>query len=179
MKETNVTTVLSESQADFFLWVKDTTPHVAMARVYKQLLLAGWSPTHSVVGCRLQHIEPNRPTCTAVTNTYRLKSFACFAIDPCRVIRSFKPFGIHAYHMYLYWQLLVIDWICLWIVQVVQEYERAVIFRLGRIAPGGAKGPGESAWWQTCSTRRSLIAIKMPRVLVHVPRYSLRVRPSF
>jgi len=33
----------------------------------------------------------------------------------------------------------------LWHVQVVQEYERAVIFRLGRIAPGGAKGPGESA----------------------------------
>jgi len=27
-------------------------------------------------------------------------------------------------------------------MQVIQEYERAVIFRLGRIAPGGAKGPG-------------------------------------
>ena len=27
--------------------------------------------------------------------------------------------------------------------QVVQEYERAVIFRLGRLAKGGAKGPGE------------------------------------
>lgn len=27
-------------------------------------------------------------------------------------------------------------------IKVVQEYERAVIFRLGRIAPGGAKGPG-------------------------------------
>jgi len=27
-------------------------------------------------------------------------------------------------------------------VQVVQEYERAVIFRLGRLLPGGAKGPG-------------------------------------
>ncbi|ETN78487.1 hypothetical protein NECAME_10335 [Necator americanus] len=25
---------------------------------------------------------------------------------------------------------------------VVQEYERAVIFRLGRLMPGGAKGPG-------------------------------------
>ena len=34
----------------------------------------------------------------------------------------------------------------LWLfIQVVQEYERAVIFRLGRIVPGGAKGPGESA----------------------------------
>ena len=27
-------------------------------------------------------------------------------------------------------------------VQVVQEYERAVIFRLGRLRAGGAKGPG-------------------------------------
>ena len=26
--------------------------------------------------------------------------------------------------------------------QVVQEYERAVIFRLGRLRPGGARGPG-------------------------------------
>lgn len=29
------------------------------------------------------------------------------------------------------------------IFQVVQEYERAVIFRLGRLMQGGAKGPGE------------------------------------
>ena len=29
------------------------------------------------------------------------------------------------------------------ILQVVQEYERAVIFRLGRLLNGGAKGPGE------------------------------------
>jgi hypothetical protein len=27
--------------------------------------------------------------------------------------------------------------------QVVQEYERAVIFRLGRLMSGGAKGPGK------------------------------------
>lgn len=27
-------------------------------------------------------------------------------------------------------------------LQVVQEYERAVIFRLGRLMAGGAKGPG-------------------------------------
>ena len=30
------------------------------------------------------------------------------------------------------------------IFQVVQEYERAVIFRLGRLLQGGSKGPGES-----------------------------------
>jgi len=29
--------------------------------------------------------------------------------------------------------------------QVVQEYERAVIFRLGRLLPGGAKGPGQQS----------------------------------
>ena len=27
--------------------------------------------------------------------------------------------------------------------QVVQEYERAVIFRLGRLLAGGSKGPGK------------------------------------
>lgn len=29
------------------------------------------------------------------------------------------------------------------LLQVVQEYERAVIFRLGRLLSGGAKGPGK------------------------------------
>ena len=29
-----------------------------------------------------------------------------------------------------------------WNDKVVQEYERAVIFRLGRLLEGGAKGPG-------------------------------------
>ncbi|VDM27827.1 unnamed protein product, partial [Hydatigera taeniaeformis] len=28
------------------------------------------------------------------------------------------------------------------IIRVIAEYERAVLFRLGRILPGGAKGPG-------------------------------------
>lgn len=32
-------------------------------------------------------------------------------------------------------------------LQVVQEYERAVIFRLGRLLRGGAKGPGK---WNQC-----------------------------
>jgi len=31
---------------------------------------------------------------------------------------------------------------CVCLSQVVQEYERAVIFRLGRLLTGGAKGPG-------------------------------------
>ena len=50
------------------------------------------------------------------------------------------------------WILFVISWLivivtlpfslCI-LLKVVQEYERAVIFRLGRLLPGGAKGPGE------------------------------------
>ena len=31
--------------------------------------------------------------------------------------------------------------LCL-VIKVVQEYERAVIFRLGRLLSGGARGPG-------------------------------------
>ena len=30
------------------------------------------------------------------------------------------------------------------VCQVVLEYERAVIFRLGQLLPGGAKGPGKA-----------------------------------
>ncbi len=37
--------------------------------------------------------------------------------------------------------LTVVDDLCL--LQVVQEYERAVIFRLGRLLSGGSRGPGE------------------------------------
>ena len=37
-------------------------------------------------------------------------------------------------------------------VQVVQEYERAVIFRLGRLLNGGAKGPGISYCYCLLST---------------------------
>lgn len=32
--------------------------------------------------------------------------------------------------------------IFLFVIQVVVEYERAVIFRLGRVTSGGARGPG-------------------------------------
>ncbi|KAM7369272.1 hypothetical protein PAMP_013553 [Pampus punctatissimus] len=31
-------------------------------------------------------------------------------------------------------------WMC---IKIVKEYERAIIFRLGRILRGGAKGPGQ------------------------------------
>jgi len=49
------------------------------------------------------------------------------------------------------WILFGISWLMVFVtlpfslcvlLKVVQEYERAVIFRLGRLLPGGAKGPG-------------------------------------
>ncbi|XP_077978124.1 stomatin-like [Glandiceps talaboti] len=49
------------------------------------------------------------------------------------------------------WVLVALSWFLFFItlpfslcvcLKVVQEYERAVIFRLGRLLPGGAKGPG-------------------------------------
>ena len=36
----------------------------------------------------------------------------------------------------------IITFLLLFMKQVVQEYERAVVFRLGRLRSGGAKGPG-------------------------------------
>ena len=36
-------------------------------------------------------------------------------------------------------------------LQVVLEYERAVIFRLGQLLPGGAKGPGMHEKAQKCT----------------------------
>lgn len=47
--------------------------------------------------------------------------------------------------------LLVLSWIIMLLsfpfslmfcLKVVKEYERAVIFRLGKLVPGGARGPG-------------------------------------
>ncbi|KAL6723909.1 hypothetical protein Aduo_018862 [Ancylostoma duodenale] len=49
------------------------------------------------------------------------------------------------------WIFMFISWLCVlasfpisicFCIKVVQEYERAVIFRLGRLIGGGAKGPG-------------------------------------
>lgn len=38
--------------------------------------------------------------------------------------------------------ILTMPFSLLWCFKVVQEYERAVIFRLGRLRTGGARGPG-------------------------------------
>lgn len=44
---------------------------------------------------------------------------------------------------------VVWNWSCGSLLQIIKEYERAIIFRLGRILKGGAKGPGMSwgAFW--------------------------------
>ena len=47
-------------------------------------------------------------------------------------------------YLFKYFLLLNIVSLCVCEkIKVVQEYERAVIFRLGRLMQGGAKGPGE------------------------------------
>ena len=38
--------------------------------------------------------------------------------------------------------LIFLPFSLFFVVKVVQEYERAVIFRLGRLLSGGARGPG-------------------------------------
>ena len=46
-------------------------------------------------------------------------------------------------------------------VQVVLEYERAVIFRLGRLLPGGAKGPGNHVHYHVCNAHGQNTLAKM------------------
>ena len=56
------------------------------------------------------------------------------------------------------------------VLQVVQEYERAVIFRLGRLLSGGSKGPGK---WKMLNVKLSVFgpdglrAVKFARVSSH------------
>lgn len=54
-----------------------------------------------------------------------------------------QHFRLHIIYILCVWNLLLIEpLISFFTLQVVQEYERAVIFRLGRLMAGGAKGPG-------------------------------------
>lgn len=46
----------------------------------------------------------------------------------------------------------------------MQEYERAVIFRLGRVARGGAKGPG--TWKMLLSFARNSMTLVMVKRLI-------------
>lgn len=59
--------------------------------------------------------------------------FVCFKVNDCELEATQDLLG-----------QIEPDCVCFGfrLFQVVQEYERAVIFRLGRLMQGGAKGPG-------------------------------------
>ncbi|CAF4551045.1 unnamed protein product, partial [Rotaria magnacalcarata] len=61
------------------------------------------------------------------------------------------------------------------IIKVVQEYERAVIMRLGRILPGGAKGPG---LFFVLPCVDSIIKIDLRTVTFNVPPQEILTRDS-
>lgn len=48
---------------------------------------------------------------------------------------------------------------------MVQEYERAVIFRLGRVLSGGAKGPGKLTQTFNYILIRDVVVFKLGRFL--------------
>ena len=50
--------------------------------------------------------------------------------------------------------------------KVVQEYERAVVFRLGRLPKGGDKGPGERLWTWKGPTKQSLLVFSSSHFLI-------------
>lgn len=67
------------------------------------------------------------------SNSYRVTESADEGYSCAEVM----TLGISLFLMLIFFPLAI----CM-SVKVVQEYERAVIFRLGRLAKGGAKGPG-------------------------------------
>lgn len=56
-------------------------------------------------------------------------------------------------------------------VQVVQQYERAVIYRLGRLLSGGAKGPGGCECVVTCDMQ--------PRATLTVEQFVFNLKNHF
>jgi len=58
-----------------------------------------------------------------------LRPHICYKLN--RVVSNFVDLSISANTVRIFLEF-----------QIVQEYERAVIFRLGRVTAGGAKGPG-------------------------------------
>ena len=55
-------------------------------------------------------------------------------------------------------------------MQVVQEYERAVIFRLGRLLSGGSRGPGAAidGRYTGCSITRAGVGGTLPLTQVEI-----------
>uniref|UniRef100_A0A914M3P1 Band 7 domain-containing protein n=1 Tax=Meloidogyne incognita TaxID=6306 RepID=A0A914M3P1_MELIC len=78
-----------------------------------------------------------------------LKQLAAGGKNP--LMRKLIQSNIHNEFGVCGWILTILSYILIFLtlpisacmsIKVVQEYERAVIFRLGRLLPGGAKGPG-------------------------------------
>uniref|UniRef100_S4RSR9 Stomatin n=1 Tax=Petromyzon marinus TaxID=7757 RepID=S4RSR9_PETMA len=63
-------------------------------------------------------------------------------------------------------------WMCF---KIVQEYERAVIFTLGRIKPGGAKGPG-LFWIVPCTD--NFVKVDMRTVNFDIPPQEILTKDS-
>ena len=70
-----------------------------------------------------------------VTQTSRNNSISDCEDGPGVCARLLTVFSVFLIILFLPFSLF-------FVVKVVQEYERAVIFRLGRLLSGGARGPG-------------------------------------
>uniref|UniRef100_A0AC35G0E0 Band 7 domain-containing protein n=1 Tax=Panagrolaimus sp. PS1159 TaxID=55785 RepID=A0AC35G0E0_9BILA len=96
------------------------------------------------------------PTLLKVPRKGSKRSFSSARIDLLAVRRPKPSFNIVSANIQnefgiCGWILTILSYIVIFFtmpfslcmsIKVVQEYERAVIFRLGRLLPGGAKGPG-------------------------------------
>ena len=61
------------------------------------------------------------------------------------------------------------------LLQVVQEYERAVIFRLGRLLDGGSKGPGKSFFYT--HTEKVVTHFWKKKIWIYFSLFRARLRP--
>jgi hypothetical protein len=73
-----------------------------------------------------------------------LHVYSLYELDGCEIVTCYCMHVSTVFYLLLF--------------QVVQEFERAVIFRLGRCTPGGAKGPGivNNTWHLECTPRGTL-----------------------
>ncbi|KAK3106290.1 hypothetical protein FSP39_017031 [Pinctada imbricata] len=78
------------------------------------------------------------------------RDFIYFFSIPGNEIEQDGDIGVCGYVLWFFSAILVVLFfpfsLCV-AIKVVTEYERAVIFRLGRVASGGAKGPGLFFLW--------------------------------
>jgi len=77
--------------------------------------------------------KPNRRSVIQFKQTFKSFKADPTSPGPCAVFLT----GVSALLV-----IITLPWSLAFCIKVVQEYERAVIFRLGRLRPGGAKGPG-------------------------------------